>query len=227
MADPLTSTIRLTQPAVDGDSGVWPGLLNGNALYVDQATNQSITVAIPDTNVTLTADGSAADQARYWMYEFTGSLTATRTVTLPSNQKLGLAVNATSGGHQVVLSAGGTTFSLPPDGAFYSFECDGTNVASTMGTIGTSGNNGVLHLPNGITMQWGNVSNTNGTPNPFTYTFSALPWAVVLSASGASPTPIVACTGLPLATSSFTAFTGTVAGSPISVAVNYLAIGPT
>lgn len=129
MADPLTSTIRLTQPTVSGDSGLWGGLLNSDLAYVDEAINQSITVSIADTNVTLTADGSSSDQARYLRYNFTGALTADRTVTLPANVKVGYASNNTTGGHNVILSAGGTTLSLT-DSSWIFFQCDGTNVTA-------------------------------------------------------------------------------------------------
>lgn len=138
MADPLTSTIRLTQPTVSGDSGLWGGLLNGDLAYVDEAINQTITVSIADTNVTLTADGSSSDQARYLRYNFTGALTADRTVTLPANVKVGYASNNTTGGHNVILSAGGTTLTLASS-AWALFQCDGSNI-TRLPIAGTSTN---------------------------------------------------------------------------------------
>ena len=45
----------------------------------------------------------------YAVYNFTGALTTDRTVTLPSCAKIGYAINNTTGGHNVILSAGGTT----------------------------------------------------------------------------------------------------------------------
>lgn len=127
MADPLTTTLRLTQPTVGGDSGLWGGLLNSDLSYIDQAANQTVTVSVADTNDTLTADGTSSDQARYLITKITGAWTADRTITLPGNAKVGWIVNGTTGGHNVILSAGGTTLSVPPSSTMM-FICDGTNV---------------------------------------------------------------------------------------------------
>lgn len=127
MADPLTTSIRFTQPTVGGDSGTWGTLLNGNWSYADVAINQTVTVSVPDTNVTLVADGSSSDQARYLRYNFTGALTANRTITLPANVKVGWASNNTTGGFNIILSAGGTTLAIRGTG-WTQFYCDGTNV---------------------------------------------------------------------------------------------------
>lgn len=128
MADTLTTTLRLTEPTVGGDSGTWGTLLNNDLVYIDEAINQTVTVNVADTNVSLTSDGSSSDQARYLQYNITGAWTADRTITLPGNAKVGWVINNTSGGHNVILSAGGTTLSVYP-GATMLFACDGTNVA--------------------------------------------------------------------------------------------------
>lgn len=131
MPDPLTSTLRLTEPTIGGDTGLWAGYLNNNMIFTDQGVNQTISVSIPDTNVTLVADGTTSDQARYYSYNFTGALTANRTVTLPNVQRQGWAANNTTAGFNVILSAGGTTLSLPPDGLQRLYNSDGaTNVTA-------------------------------------------------------------------------------------------------
>lgn len=127
----FTSTIRLTEPVVGGDTGLWGGEINSDLVYIDEAINQTVTVNIADTNISLVADGSSSDQARYKRYSFTGALTADRTVTLPANMKVGYATNATSGGKNVILSAGGTTLSLPPESAWTLFQVDGSNNVTT------------------------------------------------------------------------------------------------
>jgi hypothetical protein len=86
----LTSTIRLTEPTVGGDTGLWGGEINSDLVYIDEAVNQSVTVNIADTNVTLVHDGSSSDQARYLRYNFTGALTANRTVTCKSKSGVGI-----------------------------------------------------------------------------------------------------------------------------------------
>ena len=126
----LTSTIRLTQPTVGGDTGLWGGEINSDLTYVDEAVNQSLTINIADTDITLVHDGSSSDQARYLRYRFSGALTADRTVTLPANQKVGYASNDTTGGHSLTLTTGsGTTLTLSTD-EWTLFQCDGTNVSA-------------------------------------------------------------------------------------------------
>ena len=129
----FTPTIRLTEPVVGGDTGTWGGEINNDLSYIDRATNQQVTVSIADTNISLLADGSTSDQARYLVYNFTGALTANRTVTLPANQKVGWAANNTTGGHNVILSAGGATLTLTSGGSWTFFYCDGSNVISPIG----------------------------------------------------------------------------------------------
>lgn len=126
MTDVLTDTIRLTEPTVGADTGLWGGLINNNMVYVDTAINKTVLVTIADMDISLVADGSSSDQARYLRYDFTGALTADRTVTLPANVKVGWASNDTSGGHNVILSAGGTTLTLS-DASWIFFAVDGSN----------------------------------------------------------------------------------------------------
>lgn len=132
----FTATVRLTEPAVGGDTGTWGGELNSDLVYIDEALNQSVTVNIADTNVTLVHDGSSSDQARYLRYNFTGALTADRTVTLPANQKVGWASNNTTGGHNLTLTTGaGSTLTLTTTG-WTLFQCDGSNVTAVPVDLG-------------------------------------------------------------------------------------------
>src|SRR6185312_1442172 len=140
-----TATLRLSKPTIGGDgSNVWPADLNLDMDLVDRAINQTVTVSVSDTNVSLTADGTASDQALYAIHNITGAWTADRTITLPANVKIGYCINGTTGGHNVVLSAGGTTLSIAP-GATIMFRCDGSNVVpflpgwQTLATYSPSG----------------------------------------------------------------------------------------
>ncbi len=135
MADPLTSSIRFTQPTFGGDVDAWGTLLNSNWAYADAAINQALTIAVPNANVVLVADGSPADQARYHRLIFTGALTADRTVTLPAVARDGWATNSTTGGHNVVLSTGsGTPLSVPPASTVF-YACTGSGITALSGSI--------------------------------------------------------------------------------------------
>lgn len=171
----LTSSLHLTKPTVNGDAGVWPTELNNDMDYIDAGTNQSVTVSIPNTNISLVADGSSSDQSRYASYIFTGSLTADRTVTLPSNPKIGYATNLTT--HNVILTAGGSTnLTLPPstNSARVRFEVDGSNNVTSppAGGVASLGTNSYTYMEGGGIFQIGFA--TTGSNGSVTVTFPKL-----------------------------------------------------
>ena len=144
MTDTNTSTLRLQQPTVGADNSTWGTILNTDLQLVDDAVNGIPSINIGGlTTYTLTANVGATDQARCMTYSFTGTLTANCTVTLPSNIKVGYAVNNTTGGYSVILTTGsGTTATVTAAGAWTLFYCDGTNVVIPIvhfSTVGTDG----------------------------------------------------------------------------------------
>jgi hypothetical protein len=84
------------------------------------------------TSFTLTANNGAADQARSLIQNYTGTLTANCTVTLPgASAKPGWAINNTTGGFNVLLtSGGGAQATIPPNGSWYWHYSDGTGNVS-------------------------------------------------------------------------------------------------
>lgn len=81
------------------------------------------------TTYSLTTSNNATDQARFLIQNYTGALANDCTVTIPNLQRVGWAQNSTTGGFNVILTAGGTTVTLPPDGVMRLYECDGaTNI---------------------------------------------------------------------------------------------------
>jgi hypothetical protein len=99
---------------------------------IAQGASGFIAVAIGGlTTYSLTTANNAPDQARYAWQIYTGALAANCTVTIPNASRFGLATNATTGGHSILLASGaGTKATLPPDGAVYRYFCDGVgNVA--------------------------------------------------------------------------------------------------
>lgn len=129
MADPLTPTLRLTQPTVGGDLGSWGALLNSDWAYVDAGVNGILSIALSSNTLTLEAAGDNGDQARYAFYKFTGTPGANCTVTMPANQKIGIASNTISTYNVILTTGGGTSVTIFP-GQTVAFYCDGTNVAA-------------------------------------------------------------------------------------------------
>ena len=82
------------------------------------------------TSYTLTTANGAADQSRPFTQMFTGALTADCIVTIPNEPKLGQAINATTGGFNIILTSGaGTTIIVSPENLPYAYYADGaTNV---------------------------------------------------------------------------------------------------
>lgn len=123
----VTATGRLYKPTVSGDAGVWAPAIDSNYDYVDEMINGLVSVTIADANMSLVADGTSNDQARYAGYAFAGALTAARTVTIPANQKFVWVYNGTTGGFNVVLSCGGLTVSVA-SGRWNFINCTGVDV---------------------------------------------------------------------------------------------------
>lgn len=99
------------------ESGTWGTSTNTNMELVDQAISGYISHALADANATLAiADGSSS-VARNKYINFTGTLTAHRTITLSPNdlEKTWYVKNATTGGFNLVFKQGssGTTVTVP------------------------------------------------------------------------------------------------------------------
>ena len=109
---------------------------------MEQGAVGVINVAIGgQTTFSLTTANNASDQARYLWQNYTGALTGACTVTLPNVARVGWASNNTTGGFNVILTAGGgTTATIPPGGTAYFWQCDGSGDV-TLNTIGFGSGN--------------------------------------------------------------------------------------
>jgi len=130
----FTPSLRLSK-SVPGDPAVknaWGTILNENMTLVEAAILGTASVSIAGlTTYSLTTANGAPDQSRPFIQSYTGALTGNCTVTIPNEPKIGWAQNSTTGGFNVILTAGaGTTATVPPDGSYYWYKADGaTNVA--------------------------------------------------------------------------------------------------
>lgn len=163
------------------------------------------------TTYSLTTANNATDQARFLVQQYTGALIATCTVTIPNLTKVGWAQNATTGGHTVVLSAGGTTATIPADSQWYMFYCDGaTNVALV--PIGAASLRASTVTADGVVVGAAGINDSG----PLTVT-GATALGGTLGVFGSSTTP-VASTGNYNQTSALYNVTGTVTYSVIATA---------
>jgi len=134
MPSTFTPSLRLWEgtpgdPAIRNAWGTW---LNTDMTLIESALLDTAVVSIAGlTTYALTTANGAVDQARPMVQSFTGALTANCTVTLPNVPKFGMAVNATTGGFNVILtSGGGTTVTIPPETLPYNYYCDGAGNVS-------------------------------------------------------------------------------------------------
>jgi hypothetical protein len=173
MADPLTNTLRLTQPTVGGDSGAWGSLLNSDMAYIDVGVNGILSIAVAGSTLSLEAAGDSGDQARYQWYNFTGTPGAASTITLPSNQKVGIVSNSTTGGFKLTLTTGSGGTLVVQNGQTLAFYCDGTNVGllpwgnpGVLGAISVSGVTTLNYLESGSFVEYTGGPYTVTLPTP-------------------------------------------------------------
>lgn len=129
MPSTATQRIRAEKPGPgDADQAdVWAPLLLGAFDRFDEGLNGVASVSLAGGSVTLTANNYVSDQARAAVLVLTGTLTADRTVTVPSVEKKYLVINNTAGAFAVtVRTASGTGYALRP-GPQHVY-CDGADV---------------------------------------------------------------------------------------------------
>ena len=129
------------------ESGTWGTTTNTNFDLIDQAIAGYVSHALSDANATLAiADGSSST-ARNKYINFTGTLSAERTITLSPNdlEKTWYVKNATTGGFNLVFKQGssGTTVTVP-NGTTAMIFSDGLgatngNIKNGIGTLLTEG----------------------------------------------------------------------------------------
>ncbi len=95
--------------------------------FCDIALTDLLAKAMADSNQTLTT-AAGAEALGHMVFQFTGALTAGRNVVVPTNKKLYMCENQTTGGFSVtVKTSAGSGVALIP-GEHRLLYCDGTNV---------------------------------------------------------------------------------------------------
>lgn len=139
MPSTYTSSLRLVKQAAGENSSTWGTIFNQQfSDLIDTAIAGYTSVAIADADTTLTASNGTADQARSMVINFTGALTASRAVTVPTVSKLYFIKNSTTGGFAVtVKTAAGASVSVRSGGKMVAY-CDGTDMVDAFTQIPAS-----------------------------------------------------------------------------------------
>lgn len=148
-----TTNLALNQPAYN--SSAWDVPLNANEDILDAAFGNTTSVALTNTNVTLTSTQCQAMQIK-----FTGSISANIIVTVPAIGGRWTFTNATSGAYSVTIaSAGAGTSVAIPQGFSTLLFSDGTNIVLADGGVLQGGNLSTLNVSGNTTLGT-NSSNT-------------------------------------------------------------------
>lgn len=150
MPSTYSDLLRIELIADGEQTGLWGQTTNSNlGVLIEDAISGYLSLELPDADYVLQTALGLSDEARYAALEFTGVLTATRTVTIPSTAKLYVVKNATN--FDLVISAGGATKTLP------------AGRAATVVTNGTDVRDQIDHLTKLYTPEINGPLNLNGT----------------------------------------------------------------
>ena len=163
MPSSYTTSLRLELPVTGELTGTWGDQVNqGITELVDAAIAGTATVAMPDSNYTLTVDNGATDESRRMFVVLTGALTATRDVICPAVSKLYFVANTTTGAQSIVFKTSAGTGITVPNGAAMVLYSDGTNVVNAITYFGAL-DIGVLDVLTDLTLP---VGTTAQRPTP-------------------------------------------------------------
>ena len=156
MPTSYTSILKLSLPATGELSGSWGAEINNSITrLLETAVSGASNIVLADANYTLTTLNGTADDARAMFLYFTGTLTATRTITVPAVSKMYVVVNNTaqslvitnSGGASVTVTAGGSyLLRCGSAGVFSMGKVSGAELADAV-TVATAAASAAVHYP--------------------------------------------------------------------------------
>lgn len=174
MPSTYSSRLRLELIANGEQSTTWGTTTNTNlgTLLEEAIAGVAVVSMTSDTNKTLTANNGSTDEARRAVLSVTStvSLTTTRDVIVPTQTKLYVVFNNTTGGQSIrVIGATGTGVTVPNGKRAFVYH-DGTNVVDAISA-----------LPSGVALN-GTAISANGQS-----LITAANYAAMLSLIGAQP----------------------------------------
>lgn len=130
MSSTYSPNLRIELIGTGDQPGTWGDTTNTNlGSLIEQAIAGYVSIAMTDTDYTLSALNGSADQSRNATIEMTsiGSLSTTRNVIIPAAEKQYVFKNSTTGGQSIVVKVTGQTGVTVPNGAVVGVFCNGTN----------------------------------------------------------------------------------------------------
>jgi len=145
MASTYSSDLKLELMATGENAGTWGTKTNTNLELVQQAIAGYQAINVASSDVALVMSNASISNARNMVLNFTGTLAANRTVTIPDSiEKFYILKDGTthSGNSLTFKTVSGTGFTLT-QGKIHAAFSDGTNVTEVAlntlgGTIGTA-----------------------------------------------------------------------------------------
>ena len=131
MASSYTTNLGLEKQTDGENSSTWGQKVNTVFDLIEDAISDIGAISMTsDANKTLTTTDGAADEARSAVLEFTStlSLTATRSIIVPTSGKVYIIKNATTGSQAITITTASGTGVTVPNGDVRTVYCDGTNV---------------------------------------------------------------------------------------------------
>jgi hypothetical protein len=125
-----TTNLALNEPAYNSTSPTWDQPLNNNATILDAIFGNTTSIALTNSNVTLTSPSSSGGgNTQAMRIKFTGAISANIIVTVPAIGGFWIFTNATSGAYTVTIaSAGGANSVIAPQGYSVFLYSDGSGI---------------------------------------------------------------------------------------------------
>jgi hypothetical protein len=135
MPSTYSDSLRIELIGKGEQAGTWDETTNENlGTLLEAAIAGHVEIALADANYSLTANNGSDDEARHASIKFTGTLTATRTITLPSlKSKMYIFENATN--QSLVFDAGGTTLTVVAGDRVLAYVDNSGNVADQITSL--------------------------------------------------------------------------------------------
>jgi hypothetical protein len=136
MPSTYVNDLRLEEMATGEKSGTWGTITNTNLELIASAFSYGTENLASDADATITMSDGSADEVRsiYLKITSSGSLTATRTITIAPNtvSKLWIIENATTGGQSISISQGSGANVTVPNGGNKIIVTDGAGAGAAV-----------------------------------------------------------------------------------------------